>query len=264
MKCIILLFILSLHVNAQTSIHNELGSDKGFSEQYTLKNGQARKIVVKVITSPNDDKIIGKWIYEFPSSNVITGKLYSDGELLSTTELELDAKKRIVSKNENFLHEKVGWERTITKIEYGEKSKEFQILNNEGEIESKMHVEFDSLNSPTKITTLDMHGEFKALATADYDYRNGTFNYKVFKKDMSIEMERVEYYNPNYILKKNELGDITEMFWPIALVKKDVTIKHKMVYDYDKKGNWTKVTRTLSTPETEKVLSIKKRKIKYE
>ena len=265
MKYFILLFILCLNGNAQTSIQNELAAGKGFVDHYSLKNGQARKMVVKVITNPDDDdKIIGKWIYKFPSTNVITGKLYRNGALISTVELELDANKRTVFKNLNFKDENVGWERTISNIEYGEKSKEFQILNKEGEIESIMHVEFDSLKSPTKITTLDMHGKFKALATADYDYRNGTFNYKVFKKDMSIEMDRVEYYNLNYILKRNEFGDITEMFWPIAFAKKDVTIKHKIEYDYDKKGNWTKITRILVTPETEKVLSIIKRKINYQ
>lgn len=258
----IFILIISLSLNAQTSIYTELTSSIGPSDYYLLKQEEAREITVNVITNPNDkDRYVDKWIYEFQSSGLIRTKLYRDGDLLSTSEFELDSKKRKISNKVNFKHKALGWERTNSKIVYGENLKELHLLNAQGKIKYKMIVEYDSLNSPVKITSLSNGGEFDGLEIADYDYKNGTYVYKVYRNDMSIVLDKIEYYNPNYLIQKNEYGDIIEMYWPTA--KKGSNVVHKIEYKYDKKGNWTKIKIMLITPDRKKVLETATRKIQY-
>jgi len=155
----------------------------------------------------------------------------------------------------------MGWERKSIKYAYSPFSKELQFLANDGKIKYRMLVQYDSLNLPVRITSMNNQGKLDGLSIAKYDYQNATYRYVVFKNDNSIVLDKIEYFNPDYIIEENENGDITEMFWPTA--KKGSNVIHKLEYKYDKLGNWTKLKKVLITPERKKVLAIITRKIKY-
>lgn len=78
---------------------------------------------------------------------------------------------------------------------------------------------------------------------------------------MSSNLDNLEYFNPNYLIQENEFGDITEMYWPTA--KKGSNAVHIIEYKYDKKGNWIRIKKILTTPERRKVLKRVTRKFIY-
>lgn len=230
-------------------------------DYYILKYGKASEIRVTVVNNPNDDKYVDKWEYEFKDDNLVRGILYRDSELLSRTEFELDSLNRKISLKENFKHKALGWKRTDSRTLYTENKKELQFLNSTGDIQYKMIVEYDSVHFPIKITSYNSQGEFDALSTASYDYDSNTYRYKVYKNDMSVVLDQPKHFILNYILQKNEFGDVTEMYWITS--NKEANVRHVIEYKYDKKGNWIRKKRRLITPDRKKVLSVISRKIKY-
>lgn len=246
---------------AQTSIHTEIISSFQPENHYLLKVGEAKRITVKKINNPNDNRLVDEWIYDFETKKKVNGKLYRDNSLITTRAFELDSINRVISNNTNFKHKALGWERTIIKYVYGTSSKELQFLDNNGKIKYRMLVQFNDMNLPIRITSFNSFGEIDGLSIADYDYEKGVFRYVVSKSDGSIVLDKIEYLNPNYLLERNDHGDISEMFWPTAKIGSNVV--HKLEYKYDKLGNWIRLKKIMVTPESKKTLAIITRKIDY-
>jgi hypothetical protein len=259
--CLILSFYLSS--TAQTSVYTEISSRARPSDHYLLKHGKARIVTVTIVNNPKkDDKYVDQWKYEFKENNRILATLNRNSELLARKEFELDSLGRRISMKENFKHKALGWQRKDSKIIYSDHKKEIQFLNEQREKQYTMIVEYDSVKSPIRITSFNSQNEFDGLSTADYDYENNRFVYKIYKADMSIVLNQPRSFILNYVLQRNEFNDIIEMYWPTS--EKSANVRHVIEYKYDKKGNWIRQKRTLIMPGRTKVLSIITRKIKYE
>ena len=59
--------------------------------------------------------------------------------------------------------------------------------------------------------------------------------------------------NSNFIIDKNENGDITKMYW--ILTNKDDPYIHEIEYEYDEKGNWIGLFKYIVNPKGEKKIN---------
>ena len=240
MKNTILFFLLLICTtsNAQTSIFREIFSNVNPPEEYILKNGEAKEITVTKVYNPDDDdRFVDVTTYDFRNSDHIKSELKRDEEIISKEIFILDSLNRIIKSRENFKHRSIGWKKTNIDYTYSERLKVMKILYNDGSLKEKLIIEYDSLRNPISINTLTASGLYSGLATAKYDYINNSFDYKLYDSDSVQVASRKDNINLNYIIKKNDFGDIIEQY--VATAPLEANSRLFIDYKYDKKGNWT-------------------------
>ncbi len=255
-------FILISYLSfAQTSISTEISIKTNPHDYYRIQ-GNPKKITVKEVNNPNDAlRFEQKIEYTFNDDFNVRKTLYRDGELTITESFVLDSLKRRIEIESNYKHKAIGWEKKRSRIIYRENSKEMHFLNASGSVFKKMIVDFDSIGSPIKITSLRKGDVYDGSSTAEYDYGNSTYVYSVFQANGNLVTRTVKNYNKDYIITKDDKGNPTKMHGVTA--RKEANVIHEVKYKYDKQGNWIKRTKKLIMPEKRKVLSVVTRKIKY-
>ena len=242
----------SLYCTGQTSIHTEI-SRIDLPEDYILKNGIAKEIIVTKKINPGQDfSYSEKTNYSFPEKSLIRTKRYKDSELESTREFSIDSLNRVIKNTARFKHKALGWQTSKYETVYGEKTKDLRMLNLDGSLNYTMRVVLNENYNPIEIRTLNTNNQLIGLSTADYDYNNNSFVYIVFREDGSIALNKTESYKNEYEIKRNELGDLTEFYWPTS--KSD--IKYIVEYKYDDQGNWTKMKKIQVDGKKKKALPL--------
>lgn len=259
-KFIILFFFLNiLSVFSQTSIPSELMNKPRTDDLFKVKEKNIERVIATETNYLKSETYINKWIFNYSTDSIIRGKLYKNEDLKSVFEYILDENKRIIDMKVNFFSPFTKNDKQHIKYEITNDFKVLNFLDENFTIKSKMIVELDSLQSPIKITSVNSNNEFQSQETAVYNYKTNTYNYKVYNFNNEIVLNKTEYYNSNFIIEKNEFGDITKMFWPLSSNKTIINFEYK----YDKKGNWIKRIKKNFSNNNESITAIVKRDIKY-
>lgn len=259
-KLTILFFILKISsIFSQTSIPSELMNKPRTDDLYKVKEKNIERVIAYETNYLKNETYVNKWIFNYSSDTIIRGKLLKNEELKSVFEYVLNDEKRIIEMKVNFFSQYVKNDKQHIKYEVTDHVKILNFLDNNSVIKAKMIVDMDSLQSPVRITSINSNNEIQSKETADYNYKTNTYNYKVYNYNNEIVLNKTEYYNPKFIIEKNEFGDITRMFWPLSSNKAIITFEYK----YDKNGNWIKRIKKNFSNNTESISTVVKREIKY-
>lgn len=256
---ILVMFLFSIYCIAQTSMHTEI-SRIDLPKDYVLKSGKAKEIIVSTKVNPGGDFSYSELVnYSFPEKSIIRLKRYKDTELVSTVEFSIDSLNRVLKNTVRFKHKALGWKTSKYETVYSDHTKDLKILNQDGTLDYKMSVIFNENNNPVEIRTLNINNELIGLSTADYDYENNKFIYKVYRQDGAIVLNKTESFKKDYEIKRNEFGDLTEFYWPTS----SSNIRYLVEYKYDKQRNWTSIKKIQIDGKKNKTTEIRKRKIIY-
>ncbi|MFN4027712.1 MAG: hypothetical protein ACK4IZ_09720 [Flavobacterium sp.] len=258
-KITLLFFLLNTFlVFSQTSIPSELMNKPRTEELYKTNSNNVKNMIVSEINFLTNETYTNKWIYNYTNDSIINGRLFKDEELKSMFEYVINKNKKIIASKVVFYHKSIKNDRLHVKYNITDSLKTLTFLDENLNVVSKMIVEMDSLQSPTRITSLK-NGEIQAVETADYNYKLNTYNYKVYNYSKEMVLDKLEYYNYNFILEKNDFGDIVKMIWPLSKNKSIILFEYK----YDKNNNWIKRTKKRIENNQEITTSIVKRDITY-
>lgn len=253
------MLLFCVYCDGQTSIHTEI-SRIDLPKDYVLKNGEAKEIIVTRKVNPGQNfSYSEKTNYTFPEKSIIRLKRYKDSELESTREFSVDSMDRVLKNTVRFKHKALGWTTSKYETVYVDSIKDLKMLNQDGTLDYTMRVIFNGNNNPVEIRTLNIKNELIGLSTAEYDYENNKFIYKVYRQDGSIVLNKTEPFKKDYEIKRNEFGDLTEYYWPTS----SSNIKYLVEYNYDDQGNWTSIKKIQIDDKKKKTTEIIKRKIKY-
>jgi len=259
LRLLLIIFLLNtLHVFSQTSIPSELMNKPRTEELYKVRDNNVENITVTETNFSKDETYTNKWLYNYTNDSIIIGKLFSDNKLKSIFEYSINEDKKIIESKVVFYHELGINEKKHIKFVLNDSLKILNFLDEELNIKWRMIVELDSLKSPINITTVKNH-EIEAKETAEYNYKLNTYNYKVYNKYNKLVLDKIEYYNYNFIIEKNEFGDIVKMIWPLSPNKTIITYEYK----YDKENNWVKRIKKILDGDKEIKSTVVKRSIKY-
>ncbi|OOV25040.1 hypothetical protein BXU11_15940 [Flavobacterium sp. LM5] len=254
----IFLLLNTFLVLSQTSIPSELMNKPRTEELYRTNDSNVKNMTVSETNFLKNETYTNKWIYNYSNDSIINGRLFKNEELKSIFEYIIDDNKEIIESKVVFYHNSLINDILHIKYKITDSSKTLTFINDNLNIVSKMIVEIDSLKSPTKITSV-RNGEIQAIETADYNYKSNTYNYKVYNYSNEIVLNKLEYYNYNFIIDKNDFGDIVKMIWPLSK-NKSITI---FEYKYDKNNNWIKRIKKIIENDKEITTTIVKRNIIY-
>lgn len=255
---LIALLLNTLFVFAQTSIPSELMNKPRTEELYKVRDNNIENITVTETNFLKDETYTNKWIYNYSNDSIIKGRLFKDDELKSIFEYIINEDKKIVESKVVFYNKFGVNEKLHIKYILKDSLKILTFLDDKLNLKWKMIVEMDSLKSPIKVTSV-RNNEVEAKETAEYDYKSNTYSYKVYNNYNKLVLDKIEYYNHNFIVEKNEFGDIVKMIWPLSQNKSITTFE----YNYDKKNNWVKRIKKTILNNKEVTTTIVKRSIKY-
>lgn len=248
-----------MYCTGQTSMHTEI-TRIDLPKDYILKNGEAKEIIVfKKVNSGQNLFYSEKIYYTFPENSIIRMKLFKNSELISTREFYIDSLNRVLKNTVRFKHKTLGWITSKYETIYTDNTKDLKILYPNGSLDYTMRVIFNRKNDPVEIRTLNTQNKLISLSTANYDYDNNKFVYKVYGQDGSIVLNNTEFFKKEYEIKRNEFGDLIEFYWPTS----NSNVKYFIEYKYDDNGNWISIKKTRLDGKKKKITEIKKRKIKY-
>lgn len=261
----ILLLFFSLGMLAQTSIRAELNDKINQRDYYRLKSGKASQIKVSVVTDPafpdSPDYSYEQWEYNFVKPDSISGQAEKDGKKVYFFQFSTDAqgrKKETIDRIPNMIK---GWETIHIKYEYPENRKQMYVLGLDKKTQYILEVAYDSLQNPLYVGSYSPGKGVQAVAVADYLYTDRYYNHTLYNSKGRALLEESQYFYHDYIIKKNEQGDVTQMYEPFEPIIFGVVFYIK--YRYDKRGNWKRKTITIQTLEDKWVRTDIKRRIKY-
>lgn len=243
---------------SQTSIPSELMNKPRTEELYKTNGSNVKNMTVSETNFLKNETYTNKWSYNYTNDSIINGRLFKDEELKSIFEYVIDKNKKIIESKVVFYHKSIKDDRLHVKFTITDSLKTLTFLDDNLNVVSEMIVEMDSLKSPTKITSVK-NGKIQSMEIANYNYKANTYNYKVYNYSNEMVLDKLEYYNYNFIIEKNDFGDIVKMIWPLSKNKSIVTFEYK----YDKNNNWIKRTRKIKENDKEITTSIVKRDITY-
>lgn len=244
---------------SQASIPSELMNKPRTHDFSKVKENNIESVVASETNYLKNETYINKWTFNYSTDTIIRGKLFKNEELKSAFEYVLDDHNRIVDMRVNFFSPHVKNDKQHIKYEYTDRVKILNFLDNNLKIKSKIFIHMDSLQSPTKIIFVSSNNEIQSKETAHYNYETNTYDYKVYNYFNELVLNKTEFYNKNFIIEKNDFGDITKMFWPLSPNKVIITFEYK----YDKKGNWIKRTEKNFSDNNKNISTVVKRHIKY-
>lgn len=261
----ILFLFFSIGVQAQTSIRAELNDKINPRDYYRIKSGKASQIKATVITDPafpdSPDYSFEKWEYNFVRPDSIIGQAEKDGRKVYFFRFSTDAqgrKKESIDRIPNLIR---GWETTHIKYRYAENLKQMYVLGLDKKTQYLIEVAYDSLQNPLYVGSYLPDKGLQAVAIADYFYEDRYYNHTIYNSKGRVLLEESQYFYHDYIIKKNEQGDVIEMYEPFEPIIFGVVFYIK--YTPDKRGNWKRKTITIQTPEDKWVRTEIKRRIKY-
>lgn len=261
----ILLLLFSLGMLAQTSIRAELNDKINPRDYYRLKSGKASQIKVSVVTDPafpdSPDYSYERWEYNFVKPDSIIGQAEKDGKKVYFFHFSTDAQGRKKESIERIPNMIKGWEIIHIKYRYPKNYKQMYVLGLDKKTQYILEVAYDSLQNPLYVGSYSPENGVQAIALADYFYEDRYYNHTLYNSKGRALLEESQYFYHDYIIKKNEHGDVIELYEPFEPIIFGVVFHIK--YRYDKRGNWKRKTITIQTPEDKWIRTIIKRKIKY-
>jgi len=249
---ILLLFITvfgySQHQESEPTFYNEILKRVALEDFYNIKYGKPSKVVVHDTTyTKYSEPSFKKTIYSFETERKLLVKKYKSDELVADEILELDSNNRILNYEGNSKFG--GGEWYVTKVRYkyelGLKIKEK--INDSGQTYMRYIVKYDSLKMPIKIEHIIVGAESMQLQAIDYDYANRKFILMDFNFNGQLVNETKGNFNSDFIIEKNERGDVTKMYWILGDMNEPYI--HLMEYTYDEKGNWIKIIKNILGPD---------------
>jgi hypothetical protein len=259
------LLFLAMGLHGQTSIRAELNEKINNRGYFQIVNGNVSKIVATYTVDPffmdSPKYTVERWEYNFIRKDSISGFAKKDGDLVYNFAFKTDSLQRKIDFKERTKSYLSGWTLSHVKYTYSNKFKDLRIYKADGTLNYRVRVAFDSLGNPNYLASLDAENNFQAIALAEYNYAEKYYNYSILNATGRTLLEEVQYYNPDYIIQKNEQGDIVKMYEPFEPIF--FGIIYLIDYKYDKRGNWTRKKVTTQTPEGSWVSLQIKRKISY-
>jgi hypothetical protein len=194
---------------------------------------------------------------------MVSGEFYSDEELSTRFLFQLDSLKRVVKRINDCKTPFNKWNREIYVYTYeNEKRMAEQHFVGNNELVRKVSYLYDEQGRPIQLSLLDPENNLIAFETADYDNVNFKYVHKVYNSDNQLVLTKSNSYNPDTTQNlKNDFGDYIKIFWPTADPQKKIF--HTYQYQYDKNGNWIKMSEFISKDGKEDVISRISRKISY-
>ncbi|OYQ47459.1 hypothetical protein [Flavobacterium aurantiibacter] len=227
-------------------------------EFYKVRENNVESLTVTETNFLEDETYTNKWVYFYSKDSIINGKLFKDEELKSTFKYTINKNRELTESQVLFYHKQKVNDRLHVKYILSDSVMILKLLDEKLEVYRRMIVEMDSLKSPIKITSLN-NDEIEAEETAEYNYNLNTFKYKVYNRYNKLVLDKIEHYNHNFIIGKNELGDVVEMIWPLSRDKSVIRFDYK----YDQKNNWIKRVKKIIKNNKEVITTIVRRSIKY-
>ena len=259
LKLILILVLLkTLPVFSQTSIPSELMNKPRTEELYKVRENNIENLTVTEVNYLKNETYTNKWIYNYTNDSIISGRLFKNDELKSIFEYVLNQDKKIIESKVLFHHSFGLKERLHIKYTINDSLKILTFLDANLNIQRTMIVQHDSLKSPIKITSIT-NNQIEAMETADYNYKLNTYEYKVYNNAGELVLEKIEHYNHDFIIEKNDYGDIVKMFWPISQNRSVITFEYK----YDNKNNWVKRVKKIAVNGKAETSTEVRRVIKY-
>lgn len=267
------LFIISLFLFAigysqhdqefEPTFYSEISEKVASKSYYIVKFGNPSEVIVNdTIFMANSETWIEKNTYTFNSNFEMLVKKYLNNEFVADEIIHLDSIKRILNYKGNLKYEGGKWYITKVNYQYLKDKKIKEKINDSGETYLRYTVTYDSINNPTLIEHTIVGPDKTRLQNINYDYANSQFILMDFNYQGRLEEEIKGNINSNYILEKNENGDITKMYW--ILTDKTEPFIYEIDYEYDENGNWIKLIKNVLSPDgTIKPYCRTYREIKY-
>lgn len=255
MKKLQLLFLLfittfghSQHQESEPTFYTEILERVAFEDFYNVKFGDPLKVVAFDTTyTKYSEPSFKKTIYSFKNRKDLIVKKYKNDELVGDEILELDSINRILNYKGNLKYEGEKWYETNVKYKYTSRLKIKEKINDSGETYLRYIVEYDSLKMPLKIEHIIVDSESSKLQAIDYDYPNRKFILMDFNYNGQLVNELKGNFNSDFIIEKNEQGDVTKMYWVLGDMNEPYI--HHMEYTYDEKGNWIRIIKNILGPD---------------
>lgn len=231
---------------------------------HKIREGSAKKITaVKTWYEVGQVKNKEKWIYTPLSSNKVQGKFYRNNELETKFAYEFDNQDRKIKSEINTKIPSVGWQKHIYEVKYSNGNK---ILEKHYDGKKKLirtvKFEYDSAQHPVKVTIETLQGQIKSFETADYDYRQHAYIYKVFDEEGRKVLEQTNFCNTKTdINKKNDAGDLVKFTAPT--LRPAYNGYYELNYTYDVRGNWTKIEEFITSRNKKETQTVTTRVIEY-
>lgn len=268
--CLINVFFLQAQSLIKPTLDSEILEKYVLKPHFKLSAGEASKILILDTIYFDDGKDVEMTIYGFNEKNKFSLKRYVNKNLVGYRTFEIDSIGRILSYTDSLSSGSIStqgnFKKHITRANYfyKEDRKIIERVDGDGNPVYRNIVYYDSLKNPTMISgTYILHKNIgDRLQTIDYNYDKATYVYSDYKYKSDEPHINNGFINLDYIIDKNEQGDITKMYWPLS--QKSDGIIHEIDYTYDEKGNWIKMFKTLTKPGEQKtIISKTYRKIKY-
>lgn len=247
----------------EPTFYSEIAERVAPRNYYSVKFGNPAEVIVNdTIFLANSETWIENNIYSFKSVKEMLVKKYRNNELIAEEIIELDSNNRILNYEGNLKYKGGKWYITKVKYQYQENKKIKEKINDSGETYLRYTVKYDSLKNPIEIEHTIVGLDHTRLQTVNYDYPNSKFILMDFNYHGRLEEEIKGNINSDYVLEKNENGDITKLYW--ILTDKIEPFIHEIDYEYDEKGNWIKLIKNVISPDgTKKPYYRTYREIKY-
>ncbi len=247
----------------EPTFYSEIAERVAPKDYYNLKFGTPTKVTVHdTIFIANSEPWIEKNVYSFKNPREMFVKKYRDDELVADEIIQLDSNKRILHYEGNLKYEGGKWYITKVRYKYENNKKIKEKINNSGETYLRYTVEYDSLKNPVLFTNTIVGPDSNKLQSVKYDYKESSFILMDFNYQGKLNDEIKGYIHLDYVISKNEFGDVTKMYW-ILTDKKEPYI-HEIGYEYDQQGNWIKMIKNVIHPDgTKKPYNRTYRKIEY-
>lgn len=235
----------------------------GLDDYFETKNEEINKITVdKIGYYSSGETYKEKWIYSYISPGRIQGEKYEDNVLKMRFQYELDSLNRIIKEVTVSNIPLMGWNKEIIVFEYAGNKVMFEKHYNENNLISTVKYDYNNLNNPTKLSFYNSTGQLNSYETADYNYNESTYLYKVFNANNVMSLQEINFCNIVAAKNlKNEHGDFVQVVVPTA--SPDKNVYHSFEYEYDKQGNWIKRKQFVLENKEKSKHSIINRKIEY-
>jgi len=249
-------------------VKSEIIENYSTNSPFRLKKGKPSKIMVLDTLYRDDRKDVTQTTYSFKDAKHFSVKKFVNNKLRGYQTKEIDSIGREISYTDSLLTgssysngaSKTDMNRA--KFTYRDNVKIEERLDSSGVSVLRFTTYYDSLKNPTTITKTLIGANMTHIQTIDYNYEKGTFVHVDYSNGSKEGQQNKGFINLDYVIDKNEQGDITKMFW--ILSKKEESVIYNIDYTYDERGNWIRIFTTMNNPnEPKKVVSKTYRKIEY-
>ncbi len=232
---------------------NEYKSDGSLIGNYIYKYGDNDKIVEGSEIRYYNGSLMSKNISKYKDGNRIEGSIYNaDGNLDSkyTSKYDKDGNRIEISfydADDSLVS------RGKYKFDKDGNGIESKMFNPDGSLHSKVTFKYDENGNEIEANYTSNDGSFDYQYISQYDKSGNKLERKIYDPKGNLKYR--------YTYKYDEHGNVTER----SEFKADGTLNGKFTtkYEYDKVGNWIKVTKHRTEYEKEIAVSITERTFEY-